>query len=433
MPENLQRLVDDLALRIGRPVLLEDHDQRVLAYSEQDGPMDDIRRESILRRHTTPDVRERYRGAGILAARGPLRIPGSAGALDRVCVPARHRERLLGFVWLIDAGPPMSDEDVAIAAKTAGALALTLFHDSLAAGLTSRRELEAVAAVLFGDRAAAEDGARLLADEGGFTGPVTVLVVRPTAGVLPAAPAANASVVAVSGHPAASGAQSSTAGALSSGAFPTGALSTGAFSTGDLSAGVLSAGVLSAGGELEHGLLAARARLATRPLHFVRGDHGMLLCPGRAPDPDEVRSLVGLPSVVGVGAARARAADAAGSYREALHAAEVALRVPGHGPSAAWESLGVYRMLSTRPAELHPGLERLLADPGCRSLLETLETYLDLAGSVVATARALRLHRTSLYYRLQRVEKLAGTDLKSGDERLMLHLSLKLARLAGRY
>jgi hypothetical protein len=367
VPENLQHLVDDLALRIGRPVLLEDHDQRVLAYSEQDGPMDDIRRESILRRHTTPDVRERYRAAGIFGARGPLRIPGAAGALDRVCVPARHRERLLGFVWLIDAGPPMSDEDVAIAAKTAGALALTLFHDSLAAGLTSRRELDAVGAVLSGSPAEAEEGARLLAD--GFAGPVTVLVVRPT--------------------------------------MPT--------------------------AELEHGLLAARARLAGRPLHFVRPDHGVLLCPGRTPDPDEVRYLVGVPSVAGVGAPRARLADAAESYREALHAAEVALRVPGQGPSASWASLGVYRMLSARQSELHPGLERLLGDPGCRSLLETLETYLDLAGSVVATARTLRLHRTSLYYRLQRVEELAGTDLKNGDERLMLHLSLKLARLAGRF
>jgi hypothetical protein len=395
VPENLQHLVDDLALRIGRPVLLEDHDQRVLSYSEHDGPMDDIRRESILRRHTTPEVRERYRAAGIFGARGPLRIPGAAGALDRVCVPARHRERLLGFVWLIDTGPPMSDEDVAIAAKTAGAMALTLFHDSLAAGLTSRRELDAVGAVLFGDRAAAEEGARLLADEGGFAGPVTVLVVRPTAPTAPAAPVAPALPAALA-EPA-----------------------------------VLAAPARLAD-ELEHGLLAARARLSAR--HFVRADHGVLLCPGRMPNPDEVRYLVGLPSVAGVGAPRARLADAAESYREALHAAEVALRVPGQGPSASWASLGVYRMLSVlSAAPLHPGLERLLGDPGCRSLLETLETYLDLAGSVVATARALRLHRTSLYYRLQRVEELASTDLKSGDERLMLHLSLKLARLAGRF
>jgi hypothetical protein len=31
------------------------------------------------------------------------------------------------------------------------------------------------------------------------------------------------------------------------------------------------------------------------------------------------------------------------------------------------------------------------------------------------------------------VEALAETDLKDGNERLMLHLSLKLARLSGRF
>lgn len=91
-------------------------------------------------------------------------------------------------------------------------------------------------------------------------------------------------------------------------------------------------------------------------------------------------------------------------------------------------------MLTHLPqSDLHPGLERLLADDQHLLLLETLETYLDLAGSAVATSRTLRLHRTSLYYRLQRVEELAETDLRDGGERLSLHLSLKLARLSGRY
>jgi len=31
------------------------------------------------------------------------------------------------------------------------------------------------------------------------------------------------------------------------------------------------------------------------------------------------------------------------------------------------------------------------------------------------------------------VESLTGTDLKNGNDRLMLHLSLKLARLHGRF
>lgn len=372
MTETLQRLVDDLAVRIGRPVLVEDHGQRVISYSEQTGPVDDIRRDSILRRHTSSEVRALFRAAGILESRGPLRIPALPGALARVCVPLRHRDRLLGFLWLIDDSPPMAAQDVTIAAKSAQVLALMLFRDSLAAGLSFRRELEAVSQVLLGDHPSASAGAALLIENGEFPGsePVTAVVVAPV-------PALDRV-------------------------------------------------------ELEHGLLAARSRLASRPLHFVRADHGVLLCSGRPPS--NVLAAVGFPAVAGVGRPRAALADAASSYREARHAAEVAAKVPGYGPTASWTSLGVYRMLSTvSPAELHPGVERLLTDQANRSLLETLETYLDLAGSVVATARTLRLHRTSLYYRLQRVEQLAGTDLKSGDERLALHLSLKLARLAGRF
>ncbi|TMR30573.1 PucR family transcriptional regulator [Nonomuraea zeae] len=141
-----------------------------------------------------------------------------------------------------------------------------------------------------------------------------------------------------------------------------------------------------------------------------------------------------VPVVVGVGRPRPVLAAAAESYREARHAAEVTARVPGLGRTAEWARLGVYRMLTQLPdQELHPGLEGLLADAQYLPLLETLETYLDLAGSAVATSRALRLHRTSLYYRLQRVEELARTDLKDGGERLALHLSLKMARLSGRY
>ena len=85
----LQLAVDEFAQRIGRPVLLEDHAQRVLAYSEQTDPMDDIRRDSILRRQTTPEVRHRFRSAGIFESRGPLRIPG-AGACSQgsACRPA---------------------------------------------------------------------------------------------------------------------------------------------------------------------------------------------------------------------------------------------------------------------------------------------------------------------------------------------------------
>jgi hypothetical protein len=378
---DLQRAVDELAARLDRPLLLEDRVQRVVAYSEQSGAMDDVRRDSILRRHTVPEVRQWLRAAGIHEATGPLRTPGAPhlGLLPRVCVPIRHADDLLGFLWLIDAEPPMTDAGVAEAAAAAPGLALALFHESLASGLASHRELEAVNGLLLGDGEAAKDAAEQLIEAGAFpqAQPVSVQVARPRT------------------------------------AEPDDALRL----------------------TLEQGLLALRRRLSGHhPLHLVRYDHAVLLTAGPPVPADDLHAAMPVPVVVGIGRPRPALAQAAGSYREARHAAEVVARVPGLGRTAEWARLGVYRMLTQLPdQELHPGLEGLLADAQYLPLLETLETYLDLAGSAVATSRALRLHRTSLYYRLQRVEELARTDLKDGGERLALHLSLKLARLSGRY
>ena len=52
-------------------------------------------------------------------------------------------------------------------------------------------------------------------------------------------------------------------------------------------------------------------------------------------------------------------------------------------------------------------------------------------GSPAATraAAALQIHRQTLYYRLARVAELTGLDLADGEARLLLHTSLKAARL----
>ena len=63
--------------------------------------------------------------------------------------------------------------------------------------------------------------------------------------------------------------------------------------------------------------------------------------------------------------------------------------------------------------------------------MQTLEAYLDNGCDTKLTAEALFLHRASLYYRLQRIEAITSTSLKSGADRLALHSGLKLARLVG--
>jgi DNA-binding PucR family transcriptional regulator len=61
------------------------------------------------------------------------------------------------------------------------------------------------------------------------------------------------------------------------------------------------------------------------------------------------------------------------------------------------------------------------------TLAATLEAFLDAAGDIKRTAAALSLHRSGLYYRLQRIEELTGLDLAQGDDRLLAQLALRLA------
>lgn len=62
-------------------------------------------------------------------------------------------------------------------------------------------------------------------------------------------------------------------------------------------------------------------------------------------------------------------------------------------------------------------------------LRHTLEVYLDHAGDAARSIATLQIHRTTFYYRLERLTRLYGIDLDDGLARTSLHLSLKTRRL----
>ena len=177
-----------------------------------------------------------------------------------------------------------------------------------------------------------------------------------------------------------------------------------------------------------------RARLAAKQAVCAEID-GRLVCLAAERATAAVLEALGALSspqaVIGEGEAVGELSDAAESYRRAL----AALRVAAHEESkrASWDALGVERVVTALPdsalEDLPDGLRRLLA--GDPSLVRTLEAYLDHAGDVKRTAAALSLHRGGLYYRLRRIEDVAGVNLHDGEDRLLCHLALRLARLAG--
>ena len=106
----LQNLVEDLATKLDAPALLEDHEQRVIVYSTHSEPVDEVRRDSILRRETRPATKAWFRRFGITKATEPIRIPRDpdVGVLGRLCVPVRCFNRLMGFLWLGEAPSVLS-------------------------------------------------------------------------------------------------------------------------------------------------------------------------------------------------------------------------------------------------------------------------------------------------------------------------------------
>lgn len=393
MASELQSIVDDLADRLDAPTVLEDHEERMVVYSSHSQPIDEVRRESILRRTTRREVMSWFREQGIVEATEPLRIPSQPdqGILGRLCVPVRYQGRLMGWLFLIDDTGRLAAGDIATARRAADHVALLLYEEELAARLTSG----ALSHLLSPAEDLREAAVAQISDQGLLPAraSIVVAVIQPL-GLRERLPR---ECVNEALRDAARAAPDGSA--LRLGYADHGVVLVRTKSADDDSAGVA---------EATEVLAALRHRLRKHPEARV---------------------------IAAIGDPQARLKDAYLSYRQARLAARVAAVVPSLGDIARWRDLGVFRTLVQLPEEagesaLDPRVSRLFA-AGDEDLVRTLETYLDLACDVKATSARLHLHRATLYYRLEKVERLTGANLRDGHDRLAVHLGFKLARLAG--
>jgi hypothetical protein len=124
------------------------------------------------------------------------------------------------------------------------------------------------------------------------------------------------------------------------------------------------------------------------------------------------------------------------SLREESDHALLALeRIPELGPAADLAELGAWPQVARLwSASGRPEMPSLLAPiQAHRSgplLAEALEAVLDAGGDAGGAAARIHVHRSTLYRRLEATEELTGLSLESGENRLRLHLALRMARLA---
>ncbi|MGW9050148.1 PucR family transcriptional regulator [[Kitasatospora] papulosa] len=379
MKGDYQELVDEISALLNAPATLENRDFGLVAFgahdSDDDTAMDPVRTRSILTRRSTPAVRAWFEGFGITRATGPVRIPAApeAGVFrDRVCLPVRHRGVVLGYVWLLDADPGPTDGQLAAAMDVAARIG-ALLADEERAGTDLSREFGAVIVAVSGwqrDMAVSALREALGADADGLHVLVCVTPWEDEAPSARSVPSA-AALATVPGP----GART----------------------------------------------LAALVRLRSPET----------LDPATTAA-ERLRSVAGPTATAGLAAARRGLTELADAWQEALSAARAASAESRFGPVTDWSAIGPYRLLAALPRT--PGTApdqavRTLLAPAHAELARTAEVFLDRAGQASRTASELGIHRQTLYYRLARVQQLTGLDLNDGEDRLLLHMALKAARL----
>ncbi|MCT9111402.1 helix-turn-helix domain-containing protein [Streptomyces mirabilis] len=392
-------MVDEISALLGVPATLENRDFELIAFGAYDSEgeldasaLDPVRTRSILTRRSTAAVRTWFEGFGITRATAPVHIPPTPEAgvyRGRICLPVRHRGVVLGYVWLLEDDPGPSEAQLSAAMEVAARIG-DLLADEAQAGADLTRELRAV-----------------LTAERGWQRDMAVAELRTALG--PRGDGLHA-VVCVAPWPSADPDDAPSVrtvpGATALCTVPWGA-------TGQSLALLV---------RLRSADVVTPARTAaTRFVREADGERG---------GGQGTAKGAGTTVAAGVAGARVGLAELGAAWQEASAAARAVLAEPRLGPVAEWASIGPFRLLTALPPEAaHDPAVRTLLSPAHRELARTAEVFLDCAGQAGRTAAELGIHRQTLYYRLSRVEQLTGLDLDDGEDRLLLHMALKGARL----
>ncbi|MEV5156552.1 helix-turn-helix domain-containing protein [Streptomyces werraensis] len=381
--EDLFDIVDAAARLIGGPVVVEDVDFRVLAYSTVAGqPNDEARRSAILNRRTPDRWLKWMEEAGICHRLQHddrlvrLDAPWASSRTSRYIQPVRADGQVVGYLWFMGDGTELAPDFERTAHDFAEVLAPELSRrcralDELPGGRLLRR-------FLGGNLTAAQ-----LADALEVDGDDVDAVVL---------------VFGADGQPA-----------------------------GPAAVRVLSRYTRTK----RHTWLAGEVGPRTYLLHVApelsEATVDQLVCETAA----DVERAMWSPIRTAAGSAGHGLASALRSRDEAdltLRVLEAGDRRAGCFSALRHEILvhEVVRFLRARPALTHGLLDALITHDRLHGTdyRRTLHVYLDCFGDVRRAAEALHIHANSLRYRLKRLADLASLDFADPDARLAVQLVL---------
>jgi hypothetical protein len=387
---DLFALANAVAGVVGGATTIEDPNNRVLAYSNLDHPIDPARQETILGRQVPDSWIQRLHDAGVFRrlwhTDEVIRIADFTDAddayLPRIAIAVRAGGELLGSIWVIEGNQPLGEEAERTLRDSADIAALHLLRHRAAVDVERQRRAEALLALLDGT------------DRGGLAREVLDIdVTRPTVVVaFDVGAGGDASTVVATQRVAdlvavycESYRRQAAAAATSSRVYA----------------------LLPAGDDAAATLANAIVDRAAKALRL------------------ELRAGIGSP---------AETLDAvAASRREADEVVGVLASMPDRpvasiGAVRAQVLLQRLRDVADRDPGLVVGKVATLADQDAAkgtAWVQTLRAYFDAFGDMASAAAMVNVHPNTFRYRLRRITEVFGLDLDDPDERLVAELQLR--------
>lgn len=148
---------------------------------------------------------------------------------------------------------------------------------------------------------------------------------------------------------------------------------------------------------------------------------------------DALGSEVSSRAAVGIGTAVKSIKDIAKSFKEAQIALEVSKVFDTEKVIVNYENLGIARLIYQLPSTLCEMFLREVFKRGSIDTLDhetlfTIQKFFENNLNVSETSRKLFVHRNTLVYRLEKIRKLTGLDLREFDDAIVFKVALMVKK-----
>ncbi len=138
-------------------------------------------------------------------------------------------------------------------------------------------------------------------------------------------------------------------------------------------------------------------------------------------------------SVVGIGTPISNVKDFAQSFKEAQIAMEVGKVFDTEQSIVSYDHLGIARLIYQLPTTLCEMFLREVFKQGSIESLDaetlfTIQRFFENNLNVSETSRGLFVHRNTLVYRLEKIKKLTGLDLREFDDAIVFKVALMVKK-----